>query len=132
MGSLGSSSIIRDWHQVRLEILDQCGKRVKTKSHRVSGVNPYVCRSYRGKTGRVKLIGLNFIFKLNYSFIVTVPCKACKKGREKSDCLTLSKLLQKSSFEIGGFIIKQTSLTRRLTILEQKRSFQPQFGLVRP
>ena len=30
----------------------QCGKRVKTKSQKVSGVNSYVCRSYRGKTSR--------------------------------------------------------------------------------
>ena len=34
-----------------LEILHQCGKRVKTKSQKVLGANSYVCRSYRGKTG---------------------------------------------------------------------------------
>ena len=34
-----------------IEILHQCGKRVKTKSHKVLGANFYVCRSYRGKTG---------------------------------------------------------------------------------
>ena len=35
-----------------LEILHQCGKRVKTKSHKVLGANSYVCRSYSGKTSR--------------------------------------------------------------------------------
>ena len=45
----GSSSIIWDWHRYKLEILHQQGKRVKTKSQKA---NSYVCRSYRGKTGR--------------------------------------------------------------------------------
>ena len=36
-----------------LEILHQCGKRVKTKSQKVLGANSYVCRSYRRKTGTV-------------------------------------------------------------------------------
>ena len=35
-----------------LEILHQCGKRFKTKSQKVLGANSYVCRIYRGKTGR--------------------------------------------------------------------------------
>ena len=34
-----------------LKVLRQCGKRVKNKSQKVLGVNSYVCRSYRGKTG---------------------------------------------------------------------------------
>ena len=34
-----------------LEILHQCGKRVKTKSQKVFWGNSKVCRSYRGKTG---------------------------------------------------------------------------------
>ena len=37
---------------IELEILHQCGKRVKTKSHKVLGAIFYVRRSYRGKTGR--------------------------------------------------------------------------------
>ena len=36
----------------KLEIVQQCGKRVKTKSTKVLGANSYVCRSYRGKGGR--------------------------------------------------------------------------------
>ena len=36
----------------KIEILHQCGKRVKTKSQKVLGGNSYICRSYRGKTGR--------------------------------------------------------------------------------
>ena len=36
----------------KVEILHQCGKRVKTKSQNVLGGNSYICRSYRGKTGR--------------------------------------------------------------------------------
>ena len=34
-----------------LEILHQCGKRVKTKSQKLLWANYYVCRSYRGKNG---------------------------------------------------------------------------------
>ena len=36
----------------KLEFLHQCGKKVKTKSQKVLGASSYVCRSYRGKTGR--------------------------------------------------------------------------------
>ena len=36
----------------KLEVLHQCGKKVKTKSQKVLGANSYVCESYRGKTGR--------------------------------------------------------------------------------
>ena len=35
-----------------LEFLHQCGKSIKTESQKVLGTNSYVCRSYRGKTGR--------------------------------------------------------------------------------
>ena len=35
----------------KLEILHQCGKKVKSKSQKVCGANSYVCRSYREKTG---------------------------------------------------------------------------------
>ena len=35
-----------------LVILYQCRKRVKFKSQKVFVANPYVCRSYRGSTGR--------------------------------------------------------------------------------
>ena len=41
----------------KIEILHQCGKRVKTKSQKVLGPNSYVCRSHRGKTGRGGLFG---------------------------------------------------------------------------
>ena len=41
-----------DWHcRYDLDVLQQCGKRVKTKSQKVLGAKSYVCRSYRGKTG---------------------------------------------------------------------------------
>ena len=36
----------------KVEILHHCGKRVRTKSQKVLGTNSYICRSYRGKTGR--------------------------------------------------------------------------------
>ena len=39
-----------------LQVLHQYGKRVKTKSQKVFGTNSYVCKSYRGKTGRVEEI----------------------------------------------------------------------------
>ena len=35
-----------------LEILLQCGKKVKTKSQKVLGANSNICRSYKEKTGR--------------------------------------------------------------------------------
>ena len=37
---------------VHLNILHQCGKKVKTTSQKVLGANSNVCRSYRGKTAR--------------------------------------------------------------------------------
>ena len=40
-----------------LEILHQCGKKIKTKSQEVLGSNPNVSRSYREKTGRGALFG---------------------------------------------------------------------------
>ena len=49
---LGSSSIVANDTRYELEILDQCGIRVKTKSQKVLGAYSYFCRSYRGKTGR--------------------------------------------------------------------------------
>ena len=36
----------------KLEILHQCGTRVKTKSHKDFEANSNVCGSYMGKTGR--------------------------------------------------------------------------------
>ena len=46
-GALGSSLIIRTETRYGLEILHQCGKRVKVKKS--FGANFYVCRSYKGK-----------------------------------------------------------------------------------
>ena len=37
-----------------VEILYQCGKEVETKIQKVSGANSYICKSYWGKSGRVK------------------------------------------------------------------------------
>ena len=42
-----------------LKFCNQCGKRVKTKSGNILGTNSYVCRSYRGKTGKGYLFALN-------------------------------------------------------------------------
>ena len=36
----------------RVKVLQQCGKRLKTKSQTVLGANSYVCGSYMGKTDR--------------------------------------------------------------------------------
>ena len=57
-GGLGSRLITLNVWPLRmtlrydLEILQECGKRPKTKSQDVLGANSYVCRSYREKTGR--------------------------------------------------------------------------------
>ena len=45
---------------VLVEILHQCGKKVKTKSQKVLGANSYVFRSYRGETDRWKVGGWAF------------------------------------------------------------------------
>ena len=34
-----------------LEILQQCGNRVRIKSQKVMGANSFICRSQRGETG---------------------------------------------------------------------------------
>ena len=52
MGGLVSSQKFGTGTRYGLEILHQCGKRVKNTSQKCSGANSYVCRSYRGKTGR--------------------------------------------------------------------------------
>ena len=50
---LDSSSIICDTDtRHNLEVLHQCGKRVKNKCQKVLGANFYVCRNDRRKTGR--------------------------------------------------------------------------------
>ena len=46
---LCSSSVILDYD---LRISHQCGKKVKTKSQNVFGVNSYICWKYRGKAGK--------------------------------------------------------------------------------
>ena len=65
-------------------ILHQCGKTVKTKTQKVLGANSYVCRSYRGKTGKgtflpppsiLKKVKVN---KENY-------CKEWKKSVKHND-----------------------------------------------
>ena len=43
----------------KLEILQKCGKMVKTKSQKVLQAKSYVCRSYRGKTGKGGLLALH-------------------------------------------------------------------------
>ena len=60
---LGNSSIFK-WTVIKINFLEGCffgygfqilhqrWKRVKTKSQKVLGANSYVCRSYKGKTGR--------------------------------------------------------------------------------
>ena len=51
--ALGSSSIIQNWYIVYgLEILHKCGKKFETISQKMLGSDPYICRSYSGKTGR--------------------------------------------------------------------------------
>ena len=41
----------------KLGISYKCDKRLKTKSQKVLGANSYVCRGYRGKTGRGDFLG---------------------------------------------------------------------------
>ena len=52
--------------------MHECGKRIKSKSPKVSGANLYVCRSYRRKTGRGPFCPpppvLNKLITLNMKF----------------------------------------------------------------
>ena len=50
-GSLGSSSIIWDWHYTNLTFYNSVAKGLKLKVRKFFGANSYVCKSYRGKTG---------------------------------------------------------------------------------
>ena len=59
-GALNSSSIIQTETSYGLVILYQCGKKIKTKSQTIFGVNSYICRSHRGKTGS----GIGLMFPL--------------------------------------------------------------------
>ena len=64
---LVSSSIIWNWHLIWSWHFTQYFKRFKTKSQEVLGANPWICRSYREKHGRVDLFTpiismVNFIF----------------------------------------------------------------------
>ena len=64
------------------EILHQSVKRFKTKSQKVLGAHSYVCRSYRGRTGRetflppilnrVNIIILRIIITITISGIITI------------------------------------------------------------
>ena len=47
--ALVSVQLFRTSTRYDLEILHQCGKRVKTKGQKVLGVNSIVCKSYKGK-----------------------------------------------------------------------------------
>ena len=45
-----------------LKILHQCGKKIKTQSHNILVTNFYVCRSYRGKSGRLAFLHPPLLF----------------------------------------------------------------------
>ena len=57
-----------------LSTIHHCGKRVETKSQKVFGANSYVCRSWKGKTGRglfwliLSRIGLKLNSFISYRF----------------------------------------------------------------
>ena len=58
-----------------LEILQQRGKRVKSKSQTVLGASSYVCRSYRGKTSREEpfcVLILNRVKGLTWNTFATI------------------------------------------------------------
>ena len=55
----------------KLDILHQCGKRVKTKSQKVFVDNSYVCKSYRKRTRRGGLLPPN----LNRVKMTLVNCE---------------------------------------------------------
>ena len=81
-------------NRCKLEILHQCGERVKTKSHKVLAAKSYVCRSYKGKTGKESLFAPSSWIGLKIRYF--------ERG--------LSKSLQKVNFifplEIGLLSIK--------------------------
>ena len=79
----------------KFKILHQSAKRAKTKSQKVLKINSYVCRSYRGKTGREGLFGFSpilnrvkqcidgFLLTLNMSenlIVILLTLKMSKKS----------------------------------------------------
>ena len=49
-GDLASNSMFGTGTRYKIEILHQCGKKVKTKSQKDFWAKSYICGSYRGKT----------------------------------------------------------------------------------
>ena len=47
----------------KLKILPQCGNKVKTKTQKVLRANSYLCRSFRGKTGRGAFLLIGLIYQ---------------------------------------------------------------------
>ena len=86
------------------ETLRQCDKKVKTKSQKVFGANSYVCRSYRGKTGRGGLFldmlqhSMQEIPELQFVFVKVPGLQACsfikKKLQHKFFSVNIAKLLE--------------------------------------
>ena len=67
----------------KLEILHQCGKRVKTKSQKVLGANSYICRSYRGKTGRGPFCLSRVNIRIFFSVLNSLLKNSRKAAQEK-------------------------------------------------
>ena len=51
--------------QYGLQTLRHCSKKVKTKSQKVLETNSYVCRSYKGKIGKARGVGVVGANRLN-------------------------------------------------------------------
>ena len=56
MNQSGPLTLLTDT-KYELEILQQCGSRVRIKSQKVVGANSYIWRNQRGKTGYGGLFG---------------------------------------------------------------------------
>ena len=56
--------------------LHKCGKKLETKSQNLSGANSWVCRGYRGKTGRGSLLTPPILNRIKTLYLTIFPKKA--------------------------------------------------------
>ena len=87
------------------EILQQCGKSAKTKSQKVAGENPYLCRSYRRKTSRGTFHPPPILNKVNTRSINRHLIDLAYDNRLRKSyliCLTGTQMMQGSQTEINS------------------------------
>ena len=75
-----------------LVILHQWGKRVKTESQKVVGTNFYVCRSYKGKTGRWPFCQPPILYRVKGNWIRSTKTGARERSITKLYFISVADL----------------------------------------